>query len=148
MSDQRTPWYAGGLRFECTQCGNCCSGPPGAVWIDDHDVTAIAARLGVSEQRLLEGYTRTLGVRRSLNEVRGEHGFDCVFLDRSSAPGKAVCSIYDARPLQCRTWPFWRENLESREAWQETKRRTPCPGMDRGPAHSLVEITIERERTR
>ena len=19
-------WYAGGLRFKCTQCGDCCSG--------------------------------------------------------------------------------------------------------------------------
>ena len=26
------PWYADGLSFECTMCGNCCTGPPGAVW--------------------------------------------------------------------------------------------------------------------
>ncbi|MFM1805538.1 MAG: hypothetical protein RL136_2417, partial [Planctomycetota bacterium] len=31
-TDAQAPWYAEGLRFECTQCGNCCSGGPGAVW--------------------------------------------------------------------------------------------------------------------
>lgn len=138
-------WYDDGLRFECTQCGNCCSGPPGAVWVDDDDVRAIAARLRVGEAEFVDRYTRRLGTRRSLNEVRSEHGHDCVFLDRR-APGRAVCAIYEARPVQCRTWPFWRENLESREAWDGAKRRTPCPGMDRGRTYTSVEITIERER--
>jgi Fe-S-cluster containining protein len=147
-SADAAPWYADGLRFECTQCGNCCSGPPGAVWVDDDDVRTLAARFRLSEAQFIERYTRRFGLRRSLNEVRGEHGHDCVFLDRTSRPGKAVCSIYEARPLQCRTWPFWRENIESREAWNEVKRRTPCPGMDRGRAYTCVEITIERERTR
>ena len=26
------PWYRDGLRFQCTQCGNCCTGDPGVVW--------------------------------------------------------------------------------------------------------------------
>ena len=28
-------WYSEGLRFECTQCGACCSGEPGYVWVDE-----------------------------------------------------------------------------------------------------------------
>ncbi|MEY3144152.1 MAG: hypothetical protein RLY21_2645, partial [Planctomycetota bacterium] len=73
-------------------------------------------------------------------KIDGRH--DCVFLDRTTRPGKAICGIYRARPSQCRTWPWWPEVVESPETWAETKRRTPCPGMGSGPLHSLVEITI------
>ena len=139
--DER-PWYADGLRFECTQCGNCCSGPPGAVWFDLDEAEAMARAVGVSLDAFLERYTRRIGARRSLKELAGPRGFDCVFLDRDSKPGTARCSIYKARPRQCRTWPWWPEVVETPESWAETKRRTPCPGMDSGPVHPLVEITI------
>jgi len=135
------PWWAGGLRFSCTQCGNCCSGPPGAVWIDDAEATAIAAELGLPLEEFVEGHTRRVGPRRTLRERRSEFGHDCVFLDRSE-PGKATCRIYRARPRQCRTWPFWPENLEDREAWETTRRRVPCPGMGEGTLHGPVEIRI------
>ncbi len=108
----------------------------------------MAARLGLAEAVFLERYTRRIGQRRSLNETRTSFGHDCVFLDRTTHPGKAICGLYDARPMQCRTWPFWPENLESPEAWRAVKERTPCPGMDSGPVHDFVTITIERDRDR
>ncbi len=137
-----TPWYADGLRFECTQCGNCCSGEPGAVWFTPAEAQEMARVVGVSVEVFLDRYTRRLGARRSLKELVRNGKHDCVFLDRESRPGKAVCSLYKARPSQCRTWPWWPEVVESPEAWAETKQRTPCPGMGAGPVHSLVEITI------
>jgi Fe-S-cluster containining protein len=108
----------------------------------------MAAALGLGEEEFLRRYTRSIGVRRSLNERRTEFGFDCVFLDRTKIPGKAVCGLYQARPSQCRTWPFWAENIESEEAWNATKSRTPCPGMGRGRLYGYVEITVERDRDR
>lgn len=136
-------WYRDGLRFACTQCGNCCSGPPGAVWFTPEEGRAIAAELGLDERTFLDRYTRPLSGRRSLKEFVGERGYDCVFLDRATSPGRALCSIYAARPLQCRTWPFWPEHLRSASAWSDAKRRTPCPGMDAGPVHDVVAITIQ-----
>lgn len=141
-------WYRNGLRFECTQCGNCCTGGPGAVWFTVDEGRAIAVSLGVSEGTFLDRFTRAIGVRRSFNEVRTEHGHDCVFLDRTTVGGRAVCSIYEARPMQCRTWPFWPENLESPEAWEAARRMMPCHGMNKGRVHSYVEITVERDRDR
>ena len=137
-----SPWYAAGLRFECTQCGNCCSGGPGAVWFTAEEAEGMARALGVTVDQFIERYTRRVGGRRSLKELvrNGQH--DCVFLDRDSRPGKAICQLYKSRPSQCRTWPWWPENVESPEAWEATKRRTPCPGMGNGPVHNLVEITI------
>lgn len=131
-----------GLRFGCTQCGNCCSGPRGFVLFTPEEGRAIAARLGVSEARFLEEWTSETVRGRSLNEVGSEHGYDCVFLDRERVPGMAVCSIYEDRPAQCRTWPFWPGLLRSREDWVRAKRR--CPGLDRGRLFTPVEIRVVR----
>jgi Fe-S-cluster containining protein len=125
------PWYRDGLRFECTQCGNCCSGFPGFVWITDDELAAIASFLGKStgEVRLL--HTRLYGGRLSLSEFANG---DCTFFD----PKTRGCSIYPARPTQCRTWPFWRSNLESPESWQRTA--AGCPGIGHGDFVPLEAI--------
>jgi Fe-S-cluster containining protein len=148
MSEQgEAPWYAGGLRFECTQCGNCCTGPPGYVWFDEEEGRALARALGVAEETFHRRYARRLNGRWSLRERRTEHGHDCVFLDRRSENGKALCRVYDARPAQCRTWPFWPENLSSPDDWSAARRATPCPGMDQGTLISVEGIRLRLEAT-
>ena len=151
MTDDGLPaggeWYAGGLRFSCTQCGNCCTGPPGAVYFTDDEALAMAAHLEVDVADFHRRYARRVDGRWSLTERRTEHGHDCVFLDRSTVPGRAVCSLYETRPAQCRTWPFWPENLTSPAAWAATRRDTPCPGMDTGTLVPIEAIRIQREGT-
>jgi uncharacterized protein len=138
-------WYASGLRFECTQCGNCCTGPPGAVWFTEPEGRAMAKDRGMTEKQFYKLYARRIGRRWSLKENVTRHGHDCVFLDRSSIPGKAICGIYKSRPMQCRTWPFWPENLTSEQTWNAVKRNTPCPGMDRGKLVPIEQIRIQRD---
>ncbi|MSR28150.1 MAG: YkgJ family cysteine cluster protein [Phycisphaerales bacterium] len=142
----RDPWYQGGLQFSCTQCGNCCTGAPGAVWFTEEEGRAMAAQVSLSEQEFLDGHTRLVGSRRSLKEIETSHGFDCAFLDRDSVPGKALCRIYRARPSQCRTWPFWPTNLSSRRAWEQARAATPCPGMGAGALVRVEEIRIMRDQ--
>ncbi|MFM7809802.1 MAG: YkgJ family cysteine cluster protein, partial [Planctomycetota bacterium] len=143
------PWWRDGLRFECTQCGNCCSGPPGAVWFTREEGEAMAAALGLALPDFLRLHARTIDGRWSLTEVAGLRGMDCVLLDRESQPGKALCRVYQSRPAQCRTWPFWQRNLVSRDAWRRAAESTPCPGMNGGtffPAESIVKRLLS-ERT-
>ncbi|MHC5004369.1 MAG: YkgJ family cysteine cluster protein [Planctomycetota bacterium] len=140
-------WYAEGLRFACTQCGNCCTGPPGAVWCTDAEIRRLAEHIGVPVETFHRTHAHRLDERWSLQERLTDHGYDCIFLDRDTIPGKAVCSVYEARPAQCRTWPFWPENLRSRRAWLTVKRRTPCPGMDEGPLVPIERIRIQRDAT-
>ena len=137
--DQRTG--EPGLRFECTKCGHCCTGPTGFVKITPGEAEAMAARLGVGERVFHERYTRNTPVGRSLREVRTDFGYDCVFLDRSAIPGKAVCPLYTDRPLQCRTWPFWDSNIRSRKAWQETC--DVCPGCGQGELVPLEQVQAQ-----
>jgi uncharacterized protein len=130
----KQPWYRNGLRFTCTQCGDCCTGAPGVVWVDDEEIEAIARVTGqtVGEIRLL--HTRIVGGRVSLREFANG---DCTFLD----PATRRCRVYDARPKQCRSWPFWKSNLESPESWAATER--VCPGAGQGGFVSLEEIETQ-----
>ncbi|HMF11408.1 MAG TPA: YkgJ family cysteine cluster protein [Gemmataceae bacterium] len=127
----KDPWYEAGLRFECTRCGNCCTGAPGYVWVNAEEITAIAAHRGESEDETTQLYTRAVGSRRSLREKANG---DCVFFDRSKG-----CTIYPVRPRQCRTWPFWESNVVTREAWEHTCEG--CPGSGKGELISAEEIT-------
>ncbi len=131
-------WYARGLRFACTQCGNCCTGPPGYVFVTPAEIERIAAFLGRAVGRLGAEEVRRVGRRFSLTE---RPNGDCIFL--RSEGGKRICGIYPVRPLQCRTWPFWDANLDCAESWRVAART--CPGIDRGPRYTLVQI--ERRRT-
>lgn len=136
MTDASTPWYDPGLSFKCTQCGNCCTGPSGFVWFNDDEAKAIADYLQMDEKAFRRKFARRKFGRWTLDEVKAQHGYDCVFL-RRDAEGKAMCSIYPVRPQQCRTWPFWPENLASKEAWDQAAQR--CPGMKQGGQFVPVE---------
>jgi len=130
------PWYRAGLRFSCTQCGNCCSGPPGYVWVTKEEIERIAAFLGRPGEGLSRQHLRRVGFRYSLTE--DSKSGDCCFLKHES--GKRICGIYPVRPLQCRTWPFWDVNLHSPRAWSDAGKT--CPGIDRGELHDLVQIEL------
>lgn len=119
------PWYRDGLRFECTRCGHCCTAP-GAVRVTDDEIEALARRLELSPAEFREAHTRRL--RGGEVSLREKSSGECVFYDR-----RAGCTVYAARPRQCRSWPFWRAVVHSRERWEEESRH--CPGMGRGPLH-------------
>ncbi len=125
------PWYKDGLRFSCTQCGNCCTGAPGVVWVDDEEIAQIAAATGKTEAEVRLLHTRQVGRRVSL--IERSNG-DCTFFESATRS----CTIYSARPRQCRTWPFWNSNIASPESWQDVRR--DCPGAGRGAFFSLEEI--------
>ena len=140
------PWYRDGLRFECTCCGNCCTGGEGAVWFDDEEGREMARTLDESYPEFLIRHTRVINGHRSLNEHETEFGFDCVFLDRETIPGKAVCRVYRARPSQCKTWPFWPDLMEEEINWVRAKRYTPCPGMGNGQLFTVEQIVDRLNR--
>jgi uncharacterized protein len=125
------PWYQPGLRFTCTQCGDCCTGAPGFVWVDDAELAAIAEFLGEPIEEVRGLMTRETMRGRTLREKANG---DCVFYEK----GKG-CTIYPVRPAQCRTWPFWESNVASPETWRETCE--VCPGSGRGELIPGEEIT-------
>ncbi len=131
------PWYADGLRFTCTQCGDCCSGEPGYVWVDQSEIDAMASLMGIEPEEFEHRFVRQVGVDRSLVEYPDG---DCILLD----PETRRCTVYEARPIQCRTWPFWDSNLKRKKDWKETCE--VCPGAGSGRLYSLKEIEIARSK--
>ncbi len=129
MSDQ--PWFQSGLRFQCTQCGDCCTGAPGYVWVNAEEIRGLARRLELDIAEFEQRFVRKIGIRKSLSEY--DNG-DCVFFDNE----KRKCTVYEDRPRQCRTWPFWDSNLRSEAAWRSTCEI--CPGSGTGPVVPVEEI--------
>jgi Fe-S-cluster containining protein len=152
------PWYADGLNFTCTQCGNCCTGGPGFVWISMEEIGRLAEFLKLTSQEVLKKYCRKIGGRISLKELKTPAGkYDCIFLKEIPAPqaskdlkpGEPIplmrrgCAIYPVRPLQCRTWPFWDSNLADKRMWEFASKK--CPGMSHGSRH-FTRMQIETLR--
>lgn len=127
ISDEQ-PWYQEGLRFECTGCGKCCTGAPGYTWVDEQEIQAIADYLNMPIDKFSRVYLRKVMNRYSLIEF--SKTYDCVFLKDKK------CSIYPVRPKQCKTFPWWLQNLKSKEAWEEAANR--CEGIN--PKARLVPI--------
>jgi len=114
------------------------------VWFTDEEGRAMAKKLGMRVEDFYARYSRKVGARWSLTENVISGKYDCVFLDRDTE--KPSCKLYEARPLQCRTWPFWSENLQSKKAWQRAKKETPCAGMDSGRFIPAAKIRIIRDQ--
>jgi Fe-S-cluster containining protein len=119
------------FRFECQPgCTNCCT-QSGHVYLTPEDVTRISSHLGLDPATFEKRY-----VYRTRNRVRLTipRVHSCHFL---TATG---CSIHEVKPLQCRAFPFWPENVAGRSAWKAVSRY--CPGIGVGP---LVQIRTVRE---
>jgi Fe-S-cluster containining protein len=124
-------WYRDGLRFRCTRCGNCCTGEPGFVWLQEQELNDLAAFLGEPAEQVAVLYARP--GHRGLT-LREKANGDCIFYDRDRG-----CTVYAVRPRQCRTWPFWESTVGDKKAWQETCE--VCPGAGQGDLIPSEEIT-------
>lgn len=107
------PWYKEGLRFKCTECGKCCTGKPGFIWVSKEEISAMAAFLNISQELFKRRYIRSRDNRFALIEKKTDAGdVACVFLKDKK------CEVYQSRPAQCRTFPWWKENLNTEESWK------------------------------
>lgn len=127
-------FYRDGIRFECQgsgQCsGHCCRnrGEYMYVYLKLKDRRRLAAEFGLKTLSFTKRFTEKTDGYFHLKQ------FDeaCPFLKNGR------CSVYEARPTQCRTWPFWPDNMKT-SVWK--KHVVPyCPGAGRGRLHTATEI--------
>ncbi len=127
------PFYSDGLNFECQKCSGCCRHDPGYVFLSQEDLDNLSRVTSLSEKDFKDQYCREINIggfrRLSLNE---KSNYDCIFWKETG------CIVYEGRPLQCRSYPFWTPYLYSKSSWDELE--SSCPGVNKGRIHSFKEI--------
>jgi len=123
-------FYKKGIRFTCQGSGRCCTSgtEEGYVYLTVEDRSQIASHLGLSMHQFTKRY---------LGKTKNEFHFKqlsphCPFLNQQQ------CSIYTVRPLQCRTWPFWPENMK-KSTWEKEVKKV-CAGIGKGTLYTMTEI--------
>lgn len=149
-------------QFTCKRCGVCCGEDPGFVYLSKKDLESLCQFVGLSEVDFTEKYCRWVdyyGGREALS-LKEKARYYCIFFDNG-------CTLYEARPVQCRTYPFWPwvidawDKASAKNASEEDKKEwesLKCPGMGSGDIYTkdealfikheyLVNEIITRERS-
>lgn len=89
---------------KCQSCeGHCCTGESGYIYVTQDEIFALAKLLDLETTEFVNTYLFKKGYKYSLKELEHEGSFDCIFYNRQTNG----CGVYEARPSQCRTFPFW-----------------------------------------
>ena len=133
---KRLPWYSEGVRFECQRTGCCCTNHGGysEVYLTDEDEARMLAHFQLPRHEFRRRFTRIRNGWRTLQSRDGS----CIFLE-----GRA-CGVYQARPRQCETWPFWKRTLDEK-VWM-TEVVPFCAGVGKGKLWTREEIEAVAER--
>jgi Fe-S-cluster containining protein len=137
----KRPFYAQGLRFSCTRCSSCCRFEPGFVFLTGQDLDRLAGKLDMVREEFIAVYCRWVPVFEAPEKgpdkkgggdifqlsLKEKSNYDCIFW-------KGGCGVYDARPRQCGTFPFWPSILSSRGVWDGFAQH--CPGIGKGELHN------------
>jgi Fe-S-cluster containining protein len=128
-----TFFYEDGLYFSCKRCSSCCRHESGYVYISGKDLEKLCEMLKMNEMTVITTYCRWVNNHKGgeLLSLKEKSNYDCIFWDSS-------CSVYESRPLQCRTFPFWDNILSSEYSWKTAA--SGCPGMNSGELHEKYEI--------
>ena len=117
--------YKNGIKFECQGSGKCCvsRGTYGFVYLSEKDIKRFSKYFKLSIKKFKKKYCQITEGFIHLIE-KSELNGDCIFLKNKK------CSVYISRPSQCRTWPFWNENMNVK-LWNEDISIN-CPGIGKG----------------
>lgn len=124
----RSYFFDQGIGFECQRCGACCTGEPGIIYVDNDEVLRIAEYLSIRISVFIEKYLYPI---REGHSIREHDDGRCLFYEDG-------CKIYPVRPDQCKTFPFWFENLRSFKKWKQISKE--CPGIGCGRLYSKTQI--------
>ncbi len=131
-------FYENGLKFKCQRCSFCCGKTPGVCYLSKSDLELLCVFFNMKECDFIEKYCRWVPYYEgktvlALKELRNH---DCILWNNG-------CSAYEARPVQCRTYPFWSWIVSDEETWLEIGR--DCPGINKGELFSKEFIESQKK---
>lgn len=122
-----------GVCFSCTQCSHCCRHDPGFVYLSQKDLTKLCRWFKLDSKVFISNFCRFVPYYDGTEvlSLKEKANYDCFFWDNG-------CTVYEARPVQCRTYPFWNSIIENMNSWNHEAQY--CPGMNHGKSYTSVEI--------
>lgn len=105
----------------CAACpARCCTGESGYIYVSPQEIERIALFLNLEAEVFMQKYLFKNGYKYSIKERKAGDSYECAFYDRATNG----CLIYDVRPTQCRTFPFW-DYFKTRV----DELKLECPGI-------------------
>ena len=104
----------------CETCrGECCRWG-GYVWVSEEEIQAMAEQMNMGLEAFADEYIKAAYGRLSLQERLRDGEYHCCLFDSFNN----LCLVYQARPEQCRSFPFW-------DAYRDKTRKLLeiCPGV-------------------
>jgi len=101
--------------YVCRRCTACCKWP-GDVRVEEREIPAIAAHLGLTTEQFIATHTRLRTNRKGLSLLEKDN-HECVMLDGDR------CRIHPVKPTQCSGFPNkWRF-----PDWRQVCQAEPVP---------------------
>lgn len=105
----------------CSSCqAKCCTGESGYIHVSSQEMESVSKFLDLSIEDFTQNYLFKNGYKYSIKERKFGDSYECAFYDRASNG----CVIYEVRPTQCRTFPFW-DYFKTRV----DELKLECPGV-------------------
>ena len=119
--------YTENLKFKCAQCKNCCCLEGGVVLLSKTDLENLCKWAELTEEQFKKVYCRKLenADGKTYLCLKDKNKTECIFWNKEKG-----CEAYSARPVQCKTYPFWTKILKSKSSWEAEKAF--CPGINEG----------------
>ena len=126
-----------GLRFACRQCSHCCRHEPGFVYVSARDLSRLCRYFSLCRADFISTYCRWVEYYDGTHVLclKEKPGYDCILWD-------CGCTAYEARPVQCSTYPFWTHIVANKRSWEQ--EALSCPGINEGAVHTWQEIEQKR----
>jgi len=87
-------------KIDCTKCGNCCK--VNTPVLHEEDIKKASEKLNINKEEFIDKYTKTDDKDTVFNKL------PCHFLEDDK------CSIYDARPNDCKNFPNLDKDVTTR----------------------------------
>ena len=97
--------------FQCRRCSSCCR-QPGFVYLQEGDAERLAAYLAMDIYQFTGTHCLLLDRQHLVLKKRPDE--TCLFLENGG------CSVYKARPRQCRDFPL---------GWKTERSLNYCEGL-------------------
>ncbi|MCL2277022.1 MAG: YkgJ family cysteine cluster protein [Treponema sp.] len=126
-------FYSSGLKFSCKRCSSCCRHESGYVYLSENDLINLQKAVKTDRKTFIDSYCRWVygWDGEKVLSLKEKNNKDCVLWENG-------CTVYNYRPLQCVTFPFWENIVASKESWEIAAGG--CPGMNSGELHSESSI--------